>query len=192
MAEAVLAHNVFALQALHGSGSTSLRGEDMLTGGVPAYGVYVTSDARFVAVGALEDKFWRLLCATLGREDLAPFGLARGDAGERVRADLARIFAAQPLAHWSATFERIDCCVTPVHTLAEALSDPQFTARGMLRNASDGAPYFAPPFRMPGCNGDLERDAPRQGEHSIELLREAGYDDATIAALQSTGALGVR
>ena len=46
MAEAVLAHNVFMLQAVCASGSTAPRGEDMLTGGVPAYGVYSTVTPR--------------------------------------------------------------------------------------------------------------------------------------------------
>ena len=41
-----------------------------MTGGVPCYGVYPTQDGRWLAVGALEEKFWRLLCRTIGREDL--------------------------------------------------------------------------------------------------------------------------
>lgn len=185
MADAVLAHSVFMLQALATNGRTAARGEDMLTGGVPCYGVYMTQDARFVAVGALEDKFWRTLCSTLQRPDLVPFGLARGADGERTRAALASIFASAPLAHWRAKFASIDCCVTPVATLAEALEDPQFVARGMIREAADGVRFFAAPFRMSGCEARDEREAPRQGEHSAEVLREAGYDDVAIARMQA-------
>ena len=59
MADAALAHNVFALHALVQDGRVAPRGEDLLTGGVPCYGVYPTRDGRWLAVGALEAKFWR-------------------------------------------------------------------------------------------------------------------------------------
>ncbi len=78
MADAALAHNVFALHALQQAGSTRPRGEDLLTGGVPCYGVYATADGRYVAVGALEAKFWTLLCRTLGRHDLVDAHLDTG------------------------------------------------------------------------------------------------------------------
>src|SRR5439155_25183767 len=54
MADSVLAHNIFALHALNSRGATTRRGEDLLTGGVPCYGVYRTRDDRWLAVGALE------------------------------------------------------------------------------------------------------------------------------------------
>ncbi len=188
MAEAVLAHCVFMLQAAASEGHAAPRGHDLLTGGVPCYGVYLTQDARFVAVGALEDKFWRTLCATLRRPDLVPFGLARGTEGERTRATLAAIFASAPLAHWTAAFANVDCCVTPVATLDEALRDPQFAARGMVQHAG-GMPYFAAPFRVSGCAHRYDREAPRQGEHSVDVLREAGYGDEAIERLRSAGVI---
>ena len=132
MADASLAHNIFALHAMGQHGRTLPRGEDLLTGGVPAYGVYGTSDGRWLAVGALEDKFWRVLCATIGRDDLAPFGLAAGDEGRRVRSELEAVFGARTLKTWTEVFADVDCCVTPILTLDEALSDAQFVARGMI------------------------------------------------------------
>jgi crotonobetainyl-CoA:carnitine CoA-transferase CaiB-like acyl-CoA transferase len=191
MSDAVLAHQHFALQALQRDGATRPRGDDLLTGGVPAYGVYRTADDRYVAVGALEERFWRTLCATLGRDDLAPFGLATGGEGERVRAALATIFAAQPLAHWSAHFAGVDCCETPVATLAEALVDPQFAARRMIAWRDDGAPSPAPPWKLDG-ERDTERGAaPAQGEHSREVLGEAGYEAAAVDALVARGVVRV-
>jgi len=183
MADAVLAHQHFALQALTVHGHTLPRGDDLLSGGVPCYGVYPTQDGRYLAVGALEDKFWRLLCAALGRDDLAPHGLATGDEGARVRAELVAIFAAQPLSHWIARFDAVDCCVTPVATLDEALDDPQFRARGMVGRRGDGSRYFAPPWTLARDAAFTARDAPRQGEHSREILASAGYDAQAIDAL---------
>jgi alpha-methylacyl-CoA racemase len=96
------------------------RGEDWLTGGWPCYGVYATSDSRFLAVGALEEKFWNALCEALDKTHLKPLGQSEGIVAMRVRKELADYFSEQPLAHWIDFFDAVDCCVTPVLTLDEA------------------------------------------------------------------------
>jgi len=96
------------------------RGEDWLTGGWPCYGVYRTSDERFLAVGALEEKFWHSLCDALAKPHLKPLGCCEGVVALRVRKELADCLGAQTLAHWTDFFVELDCCVTPVLTLAEA------------------------------------------------------------------------
>ncbi|MFI4952074.1 MAG: CaiB/BaiF CoA transferase family protein, partial [Burkholderiales bacterium] len=65
MTDGALAHNIFALHAIETLGHAQPRGRDLLTGGVPCYGVYATEDSRYLAVGALEAKFWRALCDAL-------------------------------------------------------------------------------------------------------------------------------
>jgi alpha-methylacyl-CoA racemase len=185
MADASLAHNIFALQALTQHGRTLPRGADLLTGGVPAYGVYGTRDGRWLAVGALEDKFWRTLCTSLGRDDLAPSGLATGDEGERVRRELQAAFGARTLAEWTQVFDAIDCCVTPILTLDEALRDEQFVARRTAGAAMEGGGY-APPFRVEGLAAP-GGPSPAQGEHSVEVLREAGLADGVVRELVARG-----
>ncbi len=73
--------------------------------------------------------------------------------------------------------------MTPIATLSEALADPQFAAREMVITRPDGSREYAPPFKLSGHRVALTRQAPAQGEHTAEILREAGYDDAAIAAL---------
>jgi crotonobetainyl-CoA:carnitine CoA-transferase CaiB-like acyl-CoA transferase len=187
MADAVLAHQPFALGTLDDDDRVALRGDDLLTGGVPCYGVYETRDGRFMAVGALEAKFWTSLCATLARNDLVSGQFARGEAGRRVRAELAAVFCTRTRDEWTAAFAGVDCCVTPVLSFDEALSDPQFRARSMVRRDASGHRSFAPPFALTPSPALRARDAPRQGEHSREVLREAGYGDAAIAALVARG-----
>jgi len=191
MADASLAHSVFPLHALEQWGRVPPRGEDLLTGGVPCYGVYPTQDGRWLAVGALEDKFWKALCASLARPDLVAGQFALGEEGARVRGELERIFAGAPLAAWAEKFAAVDCCVTPVATLAEAILDPQFAAREMVVTRPDGSRMFAPPFKVSDHPFTVARDAPAQGEHSAEILREAGYDDDAIEALVAAGVVRV-
>jgi len=183
MADAVLAHQIFLLGALEDAGSVAPRGCDLLTGGVACYGVYATRDGRFVAVGALETKFWRTLCEALGRPDLVPLQFATGAEGDRVRGALEAIFATATLAQWRERLELADCCVTPVLTFEEALADPQFAARGMTLRGADGTRQYAPPFRLSPPSFAVGRDAPRHGEHTDEVLREAGLDARAIDAL---------
>jgi crotonobetainyl-CoA:carnitine CoA-transferase CaiB-like acyl-CoA transferase len=183
MADAVLAHQILLLGALEDAGAIAPRGCDLLTGGVPCYGVYATRDGRFVAVGALEAKFWRTLCEALQRPDLVPLQFAAGAEGERVRAALEAIFATEPLARWRERLERLDCCVTPVLTFEEALADPQFAARGVVLRREDGPRQYAPPFRLSPPSFAIVREAPRHGQHTDEVLREAGLDAAAIDAL---------
>lgn len=117
--------NIIAEHAL-ALGKAQLRGEDWLTGGWPCYGVYGTADARYLAVGALEPKFWQVLCEAIGKPHLIPLGTSSGVVGLRVRKELSDHFQLQSLAHWTEFFERVDCCVTPVLTLAEAHQHPLF------------------------------------------------------------------
>ena len=186
MADASLAHAVFGLHALEQSGAPAQRGDDLLTGGVPCYGVYATADGRFLAVGALEHKFWSALCTALDRPDLVAQAFDRSGA---VRAALDAIFAGAPRDTWIERLAGVDCCVTPVLDLAESLRDPQFDARGMVHRRADGTTELAPPFRLADHPFVAERVAPAQGEHTRDILRAAGYDDARIAALVAAGVL---
>ena len=191
MADAVLAHQIFALGALEDSGSVAPRGSDVLTGGFPCYGVYETLDGRWLAVGALESKFWRLLCTTLARPDLVDAQFATGDDGQRAREALAAIFATATRDEWCARLASVDCCVTPVLSFAEALADRQFAARNMVRTRADASRFYAPPFALEPDTFEVRREAPRQGEHSREVLREAGCDDAAIEALLASGSVRI-
>jgi crotonobetainyl-CoA:carnitine CoA-transferase CaiB-like acyl-CoA transferase len=79
--------------------------------------------------------------------------------------------------------------VTPVLAFDEAIRDPQFAARGMIVRRPDGSRQYAPPFSMTPSAFAIARDAPRQGEHSREVLREAGYGNDAIDALIAAGTL---
>jgi crotonobetainyl-CoA:carnitine CoA-transferase CaiB-like acyl-CoA transferase len=183
LTDGALAHNIFALHAIETMGHAQPRGRDLLTGGVPCYGVYATEDSRYLAVGALEAKFWRALCDALERPDLVAGHLATGREGAAVRQELAAVFARRPQAHWVERLAGVECCVTPVLTPDEAMDDAQVRARGMVVTAPDGGRQYAPPFRLGGHEFAIARAAPMQGEHSSAVLREAGFSAQEVAAL---------
>jgi crotonobetainyl-CoA:carnitine CoA-transferase CaiB-like acyl-CoA transferase len=133
MAHQVLRHHVLAAANLAATGRVPPPGRDLLSGGAPCYGAYRTADGRHLAVGALELKFWQLLCEAIGRPEWGSRHWSRGEApgsaaALALRTELAQVFAGETLARWVALFERVDCCVTPVLRLDETLSHPLFAA----------------------------------------------------------------
>ncbi len=140
MTDNVFAHNIMPMVAVNNFGTTVTPGRDLLTGGVACYNVYRTSDQRFMAVGALELKFWELCCDTLSRPDLKsrhwslgePVG---GSEAISTKAELDAIFAQKTLAQWTEIFAPVDCCVTPVLRADEALAHDLFVQRHMVHRA---------------------------------------------------------
>ena len=137
MTDAVVAHNIMPLLALNHAGHTAPPARDFLTGGVPCYAVYRCRDGRYLAVGALELKFWQALCDVIDRPDLKnrhwSLGQAIGsDDAMQLRRELDTIFATRDRDAWAALFAPADCCVTPVLTLDEARHSPHFIERALL------------------------------------------------------------
>jgi crotonobetainyl-CoA:carnitine CoA-transferase CaiB-like acyl-CoA transferase len=150
MTDTVFAHNIMPLVAVNNYGRPATPGCDLLTGGVPCYNVYRTSDDRFMAVGALELKFWEACCEVLGRSDLKTRHWSLGqqigsDDALAVKAELDAIFSQQTLAMWTEKFAVADCCVTPILRMDEAIEHPLFRERAMihrLTHPTEG-PYWA-------------------------------------------------
>jgi alpha-methylacyl-CoA racemase len=107
-------HAVVALAHMRTTGRAPLRGSAPLSGAWACYNYYRAADGRYLAVGALEPKFWQRLCSALGRPDLEARQCAPPD-------ELGAIFAGQPSSHWLELLRDVDCCVNLVLTLEEAL-----------------------------------------------------------------------
>ncbi len=190
MADAVLAHAVLPLSGLIEEGKPPERGAATLSGALPGYNVYRTRDQRYLAVGALEKKFWENLCDALGCPELKPDHAGRGERARRAKLRLAEIFAAQDRSYWVERLADKDCCVSPILTIEEALRDEQFRARGMVLKDSRGEPIgIALPLQMSEFTFSVDRGPPGRGEHTDEILREAGYSAADINSLRHSGAI---
>lgn len=173
MADAAMALNVAALSSkVMFGGHDPLPGRDILSGGVPCYGTYRTADGRYLAVGAIEPKFWQAFCSAISRADLAQRGWDMGAKRDAAVAEIADVIATKSLAEWNAVFENVDACVSPVLTLAESLSHPNARARGMVREVSGGGAtttQYALPIRMTDFTFEVRLPPPLLGEHNGEL-----------------------
>jgi len=188
MTDATLAHAIFPLLGFLERGKSPQRGTGMLDGGLPCYNIYRTKDARFMAVGALERKFWATLCDILVCPEFKEKHIVYGADAEPVKARLTKIFASRTQREWTEVFAGADCCVSPVLGIDEALANEQLRARRMIVDEG-GLKQFALPLKLSEFEFGIERKAPGAGEHTDEILREAGYRDAEIGELRKDGVI---
>jgi alpha-methylacyl-CoA racemase len=151
------------------------RGVNLLDGGVPWYDVYETADGGWLAVGALEPRFYAALLAGLGLTD-AP---AREDPRHwpELRALFTARFKERTRDEWAAAFAGTEACVEPVLSLREAVGDPHLTARQTYLSA-DGLTQPAPAPRFSRTPGQLSDPPPAPGQHTAEALTDWGLPDA--------------
>jgi crotonobetainyl-CoA:carnitine CoA-transferase CaiB-like acyl-CoA transferase len=174
MYDGTLAQTVIMLATLQGMGGKSLpRGGDLLTGGMPFYDVYETSDHRFMALGALEYKFWQRFCSAMNRPDWLPKHFVFAEEAAALRADIQSVFQTQTQQYWSDLLVPADCCCTPVLTLAEALEAPQTQARNLVRSSvhpTEGSVVaYGSPFGPTVGRDSGRAPAPALGEHTEEV-----------------------
>ncbi|MFC6717409.1 CaiB/BaiF CoA transferase family protein [Natrialbaceae archaeon GCM10025810] len=162
-------------------------GETNLTGALPWYDCYETSDGRWVTLAALEPKFWRAFCESVDREDLLEHhGSPDPDVREALRDELASLFATRTRDEWDERFADVDATVGGVYAPAEMATHPQIEARGLVVDPDDAPARIGFPARSsePPERGPDAEAIPEQGEHTDAYLREVGYDDGEIEALR--------
>ncbi|MFC5371563.1 CaiB/BaiF CoA transferase family protein [Brevundimonas faecalis] len=133
------------------------RGANLLDGGAPFYRCYACRDGRFVAVGALEPRFYAALIAGL---DLTPEEAPQFDrsAWPAMHDRFAAVFATRDRDDWAARFAGTEACVTPVLSLEEAPLHPHNQARGTF--VESGVVQPAPAPRFDGAAASVVPDRP--------------------------------
>jgi alpha-methylacyl-CoA racemase len=180
-----------AAEALAG-GAVAQRGELILAGGVVCYRPYACADG-YVAIGALEPKFWSAFCEGVGREDLIEHAFDR--PGSDAHRDLCEIFARRTRKQWREFASEYDCCLEPVLDLDEALRSDLVAAREMVveldqPGAERPVKLLGLPVKLSRTPGDPARGpGPALGEHAEEILRQAGYSNDAIRELLASGAV---
>ncbi len=162
------------------------RGDNILDSGAPWYDTYQTSDRKYVAIGAIEPKFYAEL---LDRMGLAGEKLPDQDdrAGwPALRARFAAVFATKTRDEWCRVFDGSDACFAPVLSFAESAMHPHAIARrGHVAVGKVTQPAPAPRFsRTPG---KVRGAPPERGAQGREALADWGFADAEIARLADQG-----
>lgn len=183
-------HLMSAFQAFRQQGTwTTRRADNIVDGGAPFYRSYVTSDRRFVAVGAIEPHFYSNLLQVMGigGDKSLPDQNDRS-AWPEMRERFARIFATRTRADWVAAAAGHDACLAPVLTIDEASEHPQMKARDVYV-AFDGVRHPSPAPRFSRTASELRQPASGPGCNSRQSLADWGISPDQVAALEAAGAL---
>jgi alpha-methylacyl-CoA racemase len=165
------------------------RGVNLLDGGAPFYDTYQTADGRYVAVGALEAKFYAELLAGLGLSaaDLPPQHDRTG--WPVLRARFTEVFLTRTRDEWAEVFAGSDGCVAPVLSPAEAPGHPHNASRGTFADVG-GLVQPAPAPRFGRSPAGVPSAPPRPGADTDAVLAELGCTTAEIAAMRASGTVG--
>lgn len=190
-----VADGIVALMALQideylATGDVPGAGHGMLTGRYACYDTYRAADGRWLAVAAIEARFWGNLCRALGLDEWVD--RQTDDAvQDRIRAELQAVFATRDRDDWVAELADADTCVAPVLSVPEVVEDPQLSARGAFVKATHPqhgtflqvAPVLAGSERTAGSY--RVRDASETD--TDELLAGVGVPAEELARLRESG-----
>jgi alpha-methylacyl-CoA racemase len=170
-------------------GQVPKRGEGQLTGAYVCYLPYEAADG-WITMGALEPQFWARFCTAVGREDLISKQFER--TGSDAWREVADVFRDRTRAEWKDFNDEHDAMIEPVLDVDEALDSELVAAREMVVHWEQPelgeVRQVGPPVKFSRTPAEVHRPAPAFGEHTEEVLAEAGIAEEEIAALIESGA----
>ncbi|MBC6447817.1 CaiB/BaiF CoA transferase family protein [Actinokineospora xionganensis] len=176
--------------SLHGLKNLGLwskpRGENLLDGGAPFYDTYETADGKFVAVGAIEGRFFAELVKVLGLDDVPDH--MNPENWPALRALLEETLRTRTRDEWAKLAEGTDACLSPVLTPEEAPAHPHNVARGTFVEI-DGTKQPAPAPKFSRTAPGIPARPSEARADTGEVLAELGVPAAEIERLRAAGTI---
>lgn len=157
---------------------------------VVSYRIYETKDQRYMALGALEKKFWVEFCKAVGKEDWIPHHLSLAEQGNAIFREVTELFRSREYAYWYQLSLEIDACLTPVLTTEELPLHPYVQDRQLIQPAVF-LDHKIQTYRMTAKGAPAEESIiPVLGQHSREVLREwLGVEETVIEGWEKDGVI---
>jgi crotonobetainyl-CoA:carnitine CoA-transferase CaiB-like acyl-CoA transferase len=157
------------------------------------YNVYKTKDAKFIAIGSAEPKFFANLCKVLKCEEFIPHQMDRAKAKE-IKTFFTKTFLAKTRDEWFNLLYENETVVGKVYAIGELISDPQVLHREMIVELDHPTlgkvRQSGIPIKLSDTPGRIRKLSPRSGENTVEVLLQLGYSESAIVDLQRKGILG--
>jgi alpha-methylacyl-CoA racemase len=189
MADGALSWLAMTAAAYLCDGRVPRRGAEQLTGGFICYLPYEVADG-WVTCGALEPRFWQRFCEATGHPELIDKQFER--PGSEAWRHIADVFRSRTRKEWRAFNDEHDAMIEPVLDLDEALASGLVREREMVVEVDQ--PELGPvrllgsPLKLSRTSADPTRPAPALGEHTEDVLRDAGFGEDEVGSLLASGA----
>jgi len=153
----------------------------------------------YITLGAANERLFRRLCDVLGHTEWAhqpelADNASRVKHREALAGRIESITLLQPRSHWLTLLESHDIPCGPINDYAQVFADPQVLAREMVVETKHPTlgrlRTLGSPIKLSATPPDVSRRAPMLGEHTGQVLAEAGFSKDEIAALRQSGAVG--
>ncbi len=177
------------------------RGSTALAGGYPYYGVYATSDNRYISIGCIEPRFWQRLCHVLGKEEYTEHVFtashfvdpADDPKWSEMKRSLGIIFRTRTSDEWFESLTKADVPVSKVNSIEELADDEQLNQREMVVRL-DHPQYgrvvqIGNPLKLSETPPGVLGFSPFLGEHSDELLGRLGFTSEEVQRFRDKGAV---
>lgn len=185
MLDATMPLKTLAFAEQQALGKASGRGNHQLSGQLANYNIYQASDGRFMALGALEPKFWNIFCDAVGHAEWKERIL---DTSGELHQQVAELFNSKDSSHWQQLGEVHDCCLSLINNLEELADQPQIKHRQMVTHAPDDVQQLlGMPLQFLGTPGKILWAAPKLGADTIAVLQHAGIEKEQLTDMLAKG-----
>jgi crotonobetainyl-CoA:carnitine CoA-transferase CaiB-like acyl-CoA transferase len=166
--------------------------------GIAPTSAYPCNDGSFVLIAANSDSIFKRLCIAMGRDDLAGDASLAHNDGRAARqqwldGEIETWTRARSLVDVLVAMEKAEVPASKIYSIRDIVADPHYAARAMIREIAlaDGSRLKVPGVvpKLSDTPGDFDDGGPRLGEHTDEVLRSLGYDDAALAELRRRGVI---
>jgi crotonobetainyl-CoA:carnitine CoA-transferase CaiB-like acyl-CoA transferase len=164
----------------------------ILTGEYPFYGVYKCADDKYITLGAIEPRFWKIFCEHFDIPQYITSQYEAGDKKEEIENYLKNLFLKKTSEEWFKELKPLDICIGKVLTIEEALEDKHIKYRNLVVKAKNSKGKNVNVINQPIKISDLNSNAdnktiPDFGQHTKQVLTGLGYSDQEIAQFQNEG-----
>ena len=191
MLDAILPLMTLQMAHYHAAGLAPAPGEAVLTGGLACYGVYKCADGKYIALGILEEKFWKSFCGMAGRPEWIDQQFVIGEDAEKLRMEIAALFMTRKRDQWIAAAKKYDTCLTPVLEISEVEKDSHVQARNMIIEQTHPVcgkiKGIGVPLKFSRTPAKPSSPAPVLGKDTAAVMKEIGYSEKEIKTLRNEG-----
>ena len=174
------------------TGQAPKRADFLFSHRYACYNIYETKDGRYLSIGAVENRFWKILCEFFGVPEYIEHQY--NDARRQEIIDYFRgRFKTETFAYWEEALADKDVCWAPVRTMSEAVDSPLFKSREMIAEIETPGKkpikVLGTPIKLSRTPGGVRTAPPGFGQDTHRILKETGYSDSDIERLEKAGAV---